>query len=452
MIVKPRTRFVCQECGYVSARWMGKCPGCGSWNTMVEEVLEKTTRLTGNPGKADISKLSEVPPVEDIRFSSGLAEMDRVLGGGVVSGSLMLLGGDPGVGKSTLLLEVAGALGKAGVKTLFVSAEESPRQIAMRAQRLGLDPDKIYILGESVVERVVQAAQDFKPQVLFVDSVQTVFLDALTSSPGSVSQVREIGNAFLRLAKQQGTSVFLVGHVTKDGTIAGPRTLEHMVDVVLYLEGEKGHQIRVLRSPKNRFGSTDETGLFEMTEKGLVPAGDISHFLSSGPDEPGVAVAAITEGARALLVEMQALVSFNPYPTPTRTTTGFDHRRAAMLMAVLERRAGVRIRNQDVYVNVVGGLRVVDPGADLALCAAIASSARNARVPEKSVFVGEVGLGGEIRPVKGLRPRLLEAARAGFKTAFVPKAGETEGVKGLEIRPVSHIAQVIARLGGKNEN
>ncbi len=443
--MRQKTHFVCQACGYTSPKWMGRCPACGEWNTLVEEVVEQKKPASGSGKSARVERLSDLPPEGEERSETGFSEFDRVLGGGIVQGSLVLLGGDPGVGKSTLLLEVAGSLGKRGIKTLYVSAEESPRQLAMRARRLGLELESINVSGEVVVEEIIRAAEDFSPQVLFIDSVQTVFMEALSSSPGSVSQVRETGGAFLRLAKEKGTSVFLVGHVTKEGIIAGPRTLEHMVDVVLYLEGEKGHSLRVLRSPKNRFGPTDETGLFEMTEKGLVPVSSLSLVDLSAQPVPGVAAAPVMEGARPLMVELQALVSFNPFPVPTRRATGYDHGRFAMLVAVLEKRAGVRIRNQDVYVNVAGGLRIYDPGADLALAVAVASANNGIPVDRATVFVGEIGLVGEIRPVKGLRQRLLEAKRAGFRMAIIPKT-EAPDVRGIEILLASSLREALELL------
>jgi DNA repair protein RadA/Sms len=444
--LRQKTHFVCQACGYVSLKWMGRCPSCGEWNTMVEEFAEKPKSGSGSRKPARVERLSDLPPEGEERFESGIQDLDRVLGGGIVKGSLILLGGDPGVGKSTLLIEVAGSLGKRAVKTLYVSAEESPRQLAMRARRLGLGLDSINVSGEVVVEEIIRAAEDFGPQVLFVDSVQTVFMEALSSSPGSVSQVRETGGVFLRLAKEKGITVFLVGHVTKEGIIAGPRTLEHMVDVVLYLEGEKGHTLRVLRSPKNRFGPTDETGLFEMTEKGLIPVSSMSLVDLSAPPVPGVAAAPVMEGARPLMVELQALVSFNPFPIPTRRATGYDYSRFAMLLAVLEKRAGVRIRNQDVYVNVAGGLRIYDPGADLALAAAISSANNGFSIDRASVFVGEIGLVGEVRPVRGLRQRLLEAKRSGFRTAFVPK-GDSPEIRNMEINPVASVGELLEIIG-----
>ncbi|MGC8893830.1 MAG: DNA repair protein RadA [candidate division WOR-3 bacterium] len=440
--MRQKTHFVCQACGYVSSKWMGRCPACGEWNTLVEEVTEKKAARSGSGKAARVERLSDLPPEGEGRFESGIPEVDRVLGGGIVGGSLLLLGGDPGVGKSTLLLEVAGTLGKRGIKTLYVSAEESPRQLAMRARRLGLDLETINVSGEVVVEEIIRVVEGFGPQALFIDSVQTVFMEALASSPGSVSQVRETGGVFLRLAKEKGISVFLVGHVTKEGIIAGPRTLEHMVDVVLYLEGEKGHSLRVLRSPKNRFGPTDETGLFEMTENGLVPVSSLSLVDLTAPPVPGVAAVPVMEGARPLMVELQALVSFNPFPVPTRRATGYDYGRFAMLLAVLEKRAGIRIRNQDVYVNVAGGLRIYDPGADLALAVAIASANNGFAVDRATVFIGEIGLVGEIRPVKGLRQRLMEAKRAGFRRALIP-GGEAMDLSAIEINGVSSLREAL---------
>ncbi len=441
--MRQKTNFVCQACGHIAPKWMGRCPACGEWNTLVEELVEKRRPGSVSKGAARVERLSDLPPEGEERFEAGIPELDRVLGGGIVQGSLILLGGDPGVGKSTLLLEVAGSLGKRDIKTLYVSAEESPRQLAMRARRLGLSLETIHVSGEVVVEEIIRAAEDFGPRVLFIDSVQTVFMEALASSPGSVSQVRETGGVFLRLAKEKGITVFLVGHVTKEGIIAGPRTLEHMVDVVLYLEGEKGHSLRVIRSPKNRFGPTDETGLFEMTEKGLIPVSSLRLVDLSAPPVPGVAAAPVMEGARPLMVELQALVSFNPFPVPTRRATGYDYGRFAMLLAVLEKRAGVRIRNQDVYVNVAGGLRIYDPGADLALALAVASANNGLAIDRATVFIGEIGLVGEIRPVKGLRQRLLEAKRAGFKRAFAPEASD---IRGLEIIRASSLRETLELL------
>ncbi len=443
--LRQKTHFVCQACGYTSPKWLGRCPACGEWNTLVEEPTERKDARTRTARSAKVERLSELPPEPEERFEAGISEFDRVLGGGMVQGSLILLGGDPGVGKSTLLLEVAGSLGRKGVKTLYISAEESPRQLGMRARRLGLPLSAIHVSGEVVVEDIVRSAEGFAPRVLFVDSVQTVFMEGLTSSPGSVSQVRETGGVFLRMAKERGITVFLVGHVTKEGIIAGPRTLEHMVDVVLYLEGEKGHNLRILRCPKNRFGPTDETGLFEMTDRGLIPIESVSLVDPSEPPVPGVAVAPVMEGARPILVEIQALVSFNPFPIPTRRATGYDYGRFAMLLAVLEKRAGIRIRNQDVYVNVAGGLRIYDPGADLALALAVASANNGFSIDRQTVFIGEVGLVGEIRPVKGTRQRLLEAKRAGFRRAFIPKGGGPE-IKGMNVEEVRYLRDILGML------
>ncbi len=450
------TTFVCQNCGSESARWVGHCPGCGEWNTMVEEQ-RATKRITRNQrvtvaGPSRPVRLSDVEPQKDRRQPTGCAELDRVLGGGLVRGSLLLLGGEPGIGKSTLTLQICGQLAAAGTTVLYVSGEESAEQIRLRAERLEVTADRIHLLCAVELDDIVEAAAEIEPGLLVVDSIQTVFRSSLTSAPGSVSQVRECTAELLRLAKARAITTVLIGHVTKHGSIAGPRTLEHMVDAVLYFEGERFHQYRIIRAVKNRYGSTDEIGVFEMADTGLIEVDNPSRFFLSErrPDVSGSAVAATVEGTRPLLVEIQALAATTAYAIPQRVATGFDARRLNMLLCVLERRAGVNTAGQDVFLNIAGGLKVQEPAADLAVLAALASSVRNIPVPPDAVLMGEVGLGGEVRSVTRAETRLNEAARLGFKKAIMPRrnmAGRMKPCAGIKTFAVESVRQALELMG-----
>lgn len=447
-MARTRTVYACVECGAEAPRWQGQCPTCGAWNTLVEEVRGPArsggrTRGTG----ASPVRLAQVPATESARLVSGLGEFDFVLGGGLVPGSVVLVGGEPGIGKSTLLLQVAAALEARGRRTLYVSGEESPRQLRLRAERLGPDAGDVPVLAETEAEAIVAAADAARPELLVVDSIQTVHLASLAGAPGSVGQVRESAAHLQRWAKQTDTAVLLVGHVTKGGALAGPKTLEHLVDTVLYFEGARGRDHRVLRATKNRFGSVDEIGVFRMTAQGLVPESNLSAlFLSDGARGSGMAVVPTMEGTRPLLVEVQALAARTPYGSPQRVSTGFDPRRLALLLAVLERRAGLRFGQLDVFLNVVGGLRIVETAADAAVVAALASSVIDRPLPNDAVFVGEIGLGGELRPVGQMERRLAEAARLGFGRAFVPTRSTLMGDAPLRLEEIADVRELVARL------
>jgi len=446
-MTKARTIYVCQQCGYRSPKWLGRCPGCGQWETLVEE-RPKETRVT-----VEIPKplpLSELPYEEGQRISTGLKELDQVLGGGLVPGSLVLLGGDPGIGKSTLLLQVMHHLARRGGKVLYLSAEESIQQIKLRASRLKIEAEGLFILSETNLDLALEALDELSPSVLVVDSIQTVYLPDLSSAPGSVAQVRECAARLLRLAKAREIAVFLVGHVTKEGALAGPRVLEHLVDTVLYFEGDRGASFRILRAVKNRFGSTNEIGVFEMTTLGLSPVTNPSElFLSQTTSEiPGSVVVATVEGTRPVLVEVQALVTNTPLAVPRRTSVGFDVQRLAMLAAILEKRVGLNFYDRDIYLNVVGGLKLAEPGADLAVVLALASSRLDKALPPQTVVFGEVGLTGEVRPVSQVEMRLKEAAKLGFQQAYLPK-GNLEGFKNklsLRLRGVSNLQEILEMI------
>src|SRR5947199_1223748 len=438
---------------------MGKCPGCGEWNKMVEEVEVTGTSRRGafahsQGGSMIAAKPTPITSIEtesEPRILTDLNELNRVLGGGVVRGSLVLIGGDPGIGKSTLLLQAARALARAAPPVLYISAEESAAQVKMRADRLGIAADGLLLWAETDLSAVQAALDDVKPQALIVDSIQTVFLPDLESAPGSVAQVRECAARLMTQAKGRGLATFLVGHVTKDGAIAGPRVLEHLVDTVLYFEGEQHHAYRVLRAVKNRFGSTNEIGVFEMAERGLVEVANPSgFFLSERPvDAPGSAVVASLEGTRPMLLELQALVARASFGTPRRTVLGADYNRVCLLLAVLEKRAQLPIGNQDVFVNVAGGGRVVEPAADLAIVLAAASSYMERPLPADVVVLGEGGLTGEVRAVAGLELRLKEAAALGFRRAVVPKNSVPAGGKSpLDVRGVATVNEAVDALLG----
>jgi DNA repair protein RadA/Sms len=425
-VARERTLFSCQACGYQTPKWMGRCPDCGQWETLVEERIVAASRA--GPAAVDASELPKLLSEVDVdaapRRATGIGELDRVLGGGLVRGSVVLIGGDPGIGKSTLLLQGASALGASGARVLYVSGEESAQQIRMRADRLGLAANEIYVLCETSLERILERAEALEPDILAIDSIQTVFGSELSSAPGSIGQVRESAARFVTLAKQSGAACFLVGHVTKEGALAGPRVLEHMVDTVLYFEGDRGHAFRVLRAVKNRFGSTNEIGVFEMKESGLQPVANPSElFLAERPvGVAGSVVVAAIEGTRPILVELQALVTPSAFGTPRRTTLGIEPGRAALLVAVLEKKVGLQLTGQDIFVNVAGGFRIDEPAADLGTIVAVASSFLDRPIDPRTLLVGEVGLAGEVRGVAQVEARLREAEKMGFERALLPSS------------------------------
>lgn len=443
---RDKTVFCCSQCGSESRKWMGRCPACGAWNSMVEESVRKPANVRERTGSPPI-RLMDVSPEDAARASTGIGELDRVLGGGVVAGSLILIGGDPGIGKSTLLLQAAGALARDGRRVLYVSGEESARQVAMRAARLGVRSEHLFILPETDLGVVIERIEALDPSFVVVDSIQTIYNPELSPAPGSVSQVRDCAAAFMEQAKTRDRSVFLVGHVTKSGALAGPRVLEHMVDTVLYFEGDADHAYRVLRTVKNRFGSTNEIGLFEMREEGMAEVANPSEMLlgNRGREAPGTVVAASLEGTRPVLVEVQALVSSTVFGMPRRQAAGVDYNRMVLLLAVLEKRAGMRLCDQDVYMNVAGGLRLVEPAADLGIVMAAASAFRGTTLSEDTAVFGEVGLTGEVRPVRHAELRLAEVHRTGFTRAILPR----RNAKGISVPPgleLIHVATVVEAL------
>ncbi len=457
-MAKAKTVYVCSQCGSEHSKWQGQCADCGAWNTLSAFVVEpaqtpaarRGNYAGGAAGAPRITPLASVAQTQEARTSIGIGELDRVLGGGLVEGSVVLVGGDPGIGKSTLLLQMLGALGTR-LSSLYVCGEESLAQVAARAQRLGIALDPLRGLAETCVERILEHVAAERPRVVVVDSIQTIWTELLTAAPGSVSQVRESAAKLTRYAKETGTGVFLVGHVTKEGGIAGPRVLEHMVDAVLYFEGEAGSRFRVLRAFKNRFGAVNELGVFAMSDKGLREVPNPSAiFLSahSGPT-PGSAVMVTREGTRPLLVEVQALVDASPLANPRRVALGLEQNRLAMLLAVLHRHGGAAVYDQDVFVNVVGGIRVQETAADLPVLLAVLSSFRNRALPDKTIAFGEVGLSGEIRPVPNGEERLKEAATHGFVRAIVPKANapKKSRVGNLEVIAVDRLGDALAAAG-----
>ncbi|MFN3395556.1 MAG: DNA repair protein RadA [Thermodesulfovibrionales bacterium] len=419
-MTKNKIQYQCQACGYISAKWLGKCPDCGGWNTMVEEM--KTVSMRGLVKKVIPQPLSSIKAGDEKRTTTGIKEFDRVLGGGVVEGSVILVGGDPGIGKSTLLIQAASNLRTKG-NVLYVSGEESPEQIKLRASRLQINSDDILLLPETNLEGIINAATDLNPSVVIIDSIQTIFTEEIPSAPGSVGQVRECAARLTSFAKKTSTPLFIIGHVTKDGAIAGPRVLEHIVDTVLYFEGDRGHSYRILRTVKNRFGSTNEIGVFEMTETGLIEINNPSGlFLSERPsDATGSVVVSSIEGTRPILVELQALVSPTTFGMPRRTCMGVDFNRVNLLIAVLEKVGGLHLGGMDVFVNVVGGLKIIEPAVDLGIVAAITSSFKEIPFGPETVVFGEIGLSGEIRGVSQLDARLREAEKVGFKRVIMPE-------------------------------
>ena len=442
-----KTVFYCSECGNETAKWMGQCPACGAWNTLVEAPKEPKTALGTRAKRIAQPKLiSELDAEEELRFSTGIGEFDRVLGGGAVRGSLVLVGGAPGIGKSTLLLQLCGRISERET-ILYVSGEESQRQLKMRAQRLGVDHGSIYVLAETDLNTVLATIDDLQPTVLIVDSIQTMYDAETASTPGSISQVRECTMRIMRSAKDSGYTAFVVGHINKEGSIAGPKVLEHMVDCELFFEGEHASSYRILRAAKNRFGSTNEIGVFEMEGRGLVEVPNPSEMLLAGRPlgAPGTCVACVMEGTRPVLAEIQALVTRTNFNVPRRTADGFDFNRANLMLAVLEKRGGVNIGMSDAYVNVIGGLQLDEPAADLALVLAAASSFRDKPIDPSTAAIGEVGLTGEIRAVTGLQQRLTEAARTGFKTCIIPRHGTANltAPDGVELLRVRNIREAI---------
>ena len=448
-MAKPRTQFVCQQCGSTSPKWMGRCPDCGAWNTLVETIVESKERspLSYTGPRSKPQRLSEVTTDGLARVQLSMPEFSRVLGGGIVPGSLVLVGGDPGIGKSTLLLQVSALLTEALGKVLYVSGEESVWQIKMRAGRLGINTDQLYLLTETNLNIIVEHIQELAPRMVVIDSIQTVYLDELKSTAGSISQVRECASHLRQVAKGEGISIFLVGHVTKAGAIAGPKVLEHIVDTVLYLEGDRFHAYRLLRSVKNRFGATSEVGVFEMGSQGLIEVANPSEaFLAERlPNAAGSTIAVTLEGTRPLLVEIQALASTTSFGLPRRTANGVDFNRLLLLAAVLSKRVGLRLSDQDIFVNVVGGLKINEPAADLAVATAIASSFKNTPVAADLAIVGEIGLSGELRAVGQLSRRLNEAAKLGFKRCLVPKSFRRQEIAsdGIEIIGVRSLREAL---------
>jgi len=449
-MVFSKTAYRCSECGHSTPKWFGKCPGCGAWNTMFEERVKK--KRGDRPSSSFLSEaravpLHEIPLDSSPRKKTSIGELDRVLGGGVVEGAAVLVGGDPGIGKSTLMLQAAQNMAGGGLKVLYVTGEESARQTKMRASRLGVDADLIYLMAETNLEAVLAQAERVKPFSLIIDSIQTMSADGVEGAPGSLSQVRETAAALVRLAKTTGAAVFLVGHVTKSGAIAGPRAIEHQVDTVLYFEGEAGGAFRVLRSIKNRFGSTNEIGIFEMTAAGLAEVANPSEMFLEHRSRaaPGTAVTPCIEGSRPILVEVQALVGANTYGTPQRAAMGIDRGRLAILTAVLERRAGLSLADRDVFLNVAGGLRITEPAADMAAAAAMASALFDRPNHPETIFFGEIGLAGEVRAVANPEARINEGAKLGFKRCILPaaSAGKLHVKPKLELIPVETVAEAL---------
>lgn len=441
------TAFFCKECGYESAKWMGQCPACHEWNTFVEEPAVKPVKgvASAAAGNAEPVRISEVDTAETNRYSSGFGELDRVLGGGVVTGSMVLVGGDPGIGKSTILLQVCANIAESR-KVLYVSGEESLRQIKMRADRIGEMPDNFLLLCETNLANIDAVIRKHKPDAVVIDSIQTMYCESSDSAPGSVSQVRESTSLLMQIAKGLGITVFIVGHVTKEGVVAGPRVLEHMVDTVLYFEGERNETYRIIRAVKNRFGATNEIGVFEMCKEGLRQVLNPSEYMLSGrpQGEPGSVVACLMEGTRPVLVEIQALVCHTNFGMPRRTAVGADYNRMNLLMAVLEKKIGMQLSSCDAYLNIAGGLKVNEPALDLGMLLAVISSFRNIPVPEKTIVFGEVGLTGEVRAVSQAKQRIAEAVKLGFEECILPYAclksvGNVNGIKLTGIRSVAEL-------------
>jgi len=460
-LAKKKTKFMCQSCGYESPKWMGKCPGCGAWNQMVEEVeIVKPQRkgafthsVTNGQTRVKATPITTIESIHESRMLTDLKELNRALGGGIVYGSLVLIGGDPGIGKSTLLLQVSAQLANKNQKVLYVSGEESVKQTKLRADRLGTVSDNLFVFSETDMDFIEQAIEEVQPSLVIIDSIQTVFQPEVTSAPGSVSQVRECTASLMRIAKTKGIAIFIVGHVTKEGNIAGPRLLEHMVDTVLYFEGERHHTYRILRAVKNRFGSTNEMGIFEMKELGLEEVENPSEIFLEERSQgaSGSTVVASMEGTRPVLVEIQALISPTSFGNPRRMATGIDYNRVTLLMAVLEKRVGLLLQNQDAYLKVAGGVKLDEPAIDLAIAVSIASSFRDKPTQQTDCIIGEVGLTGEVRRVSRIEQRVQEAAKLGFERIILPQNNLSgwNPPKGIEVIGVSTVSEALKHvLGG----
>ncbi len=458
-MAKLKTKWICQNCGYETAKYLGKCPDCGQWNTLVEEVFESIS-----PSQAAKTVLNDTIPClindieidRSIRFTTGIEEFDRVLGGGLVQGSIVLLAGDPGIGKSTILLQTGKAICKDGRTALYVSAEESASQVKLRAQRLGVQSNSLYIYSQTNFEAIKRQIDEIKPQILIIDSIQAVYTDSVTSSPGSVSQIRECTNILMDIAKNKNITVVVIGHVTKEGNIAGPKVLEHMVDTVIYFEGDRYKSYRLLRCMKNRFGTTNEVGVFNMCDDGLHEISNPSElFLNERTQNntPGSVIIATNEGSRPLLIEIQALVGTTSYPSPRRVSNGIDYNRLLQILAVLEKRIGLNLSKQDVYVNVIGGLEIDEPAADLGVALAVATCARDVCVSPDTVIVGEIGLSGEIRAINNLDKRIKESEKLGFKKIIVPHTNtlKKEEFKNINIVQVKRLMDAITACVSKSD-
>lgn len=449
---KSKSVYLCQSCGYHTPQWMGKCPGCGEWETLVPEKAPDPAGRSRNPSRANAGPLpmASIECEDEARLKTGIREFDRVLGGGIVAGSLVLIGGDPGIGKSTLMLQALSVLAQAGKKALYVSGEESLKQLKMRARRLKAEMSPLLVAAETDLEAILTMAEAQQPDVMVVDSIQTVYNPELGSAPGSVTQIQEASIRLMNVAKQSGIPIFLVGHVTKVGTIAGPRIMEHMVDTVLYFEGDRSHVFRILRAVKNRFGSTNEIGVFEMKDKGLAQVPNPSAvFLSErSVNMPGAVVTASMEGTRPILVEIQGLASSSGYGTPRRTVLGLDSNRVALIAAVMEKRLGINLSGLDIFMNVAGGVKVLEPALDMAIAVALASSFLDRPVPEGLTVIGEIGLTGEIRAVSHAEARVKEAAKMGFSTCLLPHNSlkQMPGIAGIETRGVGSLKKVMETL------